>query len=128
MSKTTPGRLNIVNRDKFITFKPSPIIPYKTKRKITAVRVKMVDHDEVYEKLRKRNQQIDITSPEIFVNGTQKPIDGIFSSRFGSDTTQDRPYYSCECQSLTGRAHLGQLCPVCGKTAVAITAGDLRTT
>ena len=128
MAKSTPGRLNIVNRDKFHSFKPSPITPYKVKRTIKAVRVSMVDHDAEYERLRKLKQQIDITSPEIFVNGTQKPIDGIFSSRFGSDTTQDRPYYSCECQALTGGAHLGEVCPVCGKKVVAVTDGDLRTT
>ena len=128
MAKSTPGKLNIVNRDKFISFKPSPLFEYKTKKKINAVRLVMVDHDAEYEKQRKRGQQIDISNPEIFVNGTQKPIDGIFSSRFGSDTTQDRPYYSCECQSLVGGAHLGEVCPVCGKKVVAVTDGDLRTT
>lgn len=67
MAKSTPGKLNIINRDKFTSFKPSPLFEYKTKKKINAVRLVMVDHDAEYEKQRKRGQQIDISNPEIFV-------------------------------------------------------------
>ncbi len=89
-------------------------------------------------KLQKNNQRDLISlivinfphsiNPEIYVNGNQKPDDGIFSSRFGSDTTQDRPFYSCECQALTGGMHLGEICKVCKKPVVPIIEGDLRTT
>lgn len=128
MGKSSPGKLNIKNRDDFLTFQKSPMTSYRTKKKINAVRLVMVDHDAEYKRLKKLGRQIDITSAEIYVNGNQKPDDGIFSSRFGSDTTQDRPFYSCECQSLIGGAHLGEICPLCKKPVVAVTDGDLRTT
>ena len=128
MSKLPEGRLNIINRDDYPTFQPSPIIPYRSKKRITAVRLERVDHDKEYARLKKLGRKIDVTSAEIFVNGNQKPDDGIFSPVFGSDTTQDRPFYSCECQALTGGARLGEICSICHKPVVAVTEGDLRTT
>ena len=86
MSKLPEGRLNIINRDDYPTFQPSPIIPYRSKKRITAVRLERVDHDKEYARLKKLGRKIDVTSAEIFVNGNQKPDDGIFSPVFGSDT------------------------------------------
>ena len=128
MGKNQPGRLNIVNRDEYHSFQRSPIIPYRIKKRIKSVKLVMVDHDAEYARLKKQGRQLDITSSDIFVNGNQKPDDGIFSARFGSDTTQDRPFYSCECQRLTGGAHLGEICSFCNKPVVAVIDGDLRTT
>ena len=90
MSKSTEGRLNIVNRDKYRKFKDSPIIPFNMDRKITSVHMKMVDHDRVYKNLKEKGIQIDISNPEILVNG-KRPIDGIFSPLFGADTTEEIP-------------------------------------
>ena len=94
MSKQTPGRLNIVNRDEFPVFQPSPVIPYKIKRRIKSVKMKMVDHEEKYRKAKEAGLPVDVVNSDIFVNGNQKPDDGIFSSLFGSDTTEDRPLYT----------------------------------
>lgn len=119
--KQVKGRLNIVNRDSYRSFLPSPIIEYKMDRKITKVRIKRIAHDEVYEDLRAKGLQIDITSPEILVNG-KRPIDGIFSPLFGADTTQEIPIYSCDCRKLTGGANLGRRCPDCGSIVRSIDA------
>ena len=127
MSKhTTPGRLNIVNRDTFPNFKKSIFIPYRTKRRIRSVRAIHVDHDKRYAELKAKGMAIDITNPEIFV-GNKKPLDGIFSPLFGADTTQDTPVYACECQRLTGASNLGRICPECGLPVRSI-AADLRRT
>lgn len=128
MSKQTPGRLNIVNRDEFPVFQPSPVIPYKIKRRIKSVKMKMVDHEEKYRKAKEAGLPVDVVNSDIFVNGNQKPDDGIFSSFFGSDTTEDRPFYSCPCQSLIGGDHIGEICPKCGRPVVAMVDGDLRRT
>ena len=109
-----PGRLNIVNRNKYKTFQNSPIIPFKTDRRLKAVKLERICHDEVYADLKAKGLQIDITNPEILVNG-KRPIDGIFSPLFGADTTQDIPIYSCDCRKLTGGTNLGRICPECGK-------------
>lgn len=128
MANKSPGRLNIVNRDTFPNFQPSPIVDYHVKTKIKEVHIDMVSHEDNYKKLKELGRPIDVTNSEIYVNGNQKPDDGIFSSYFGSDTTQDRPYYSCPCQNLTGGSHLGETCPVCHKKVTTVTDGDLRTT
>ena len=120
------GKLNIVNRDKFPNFQKSPIIPYKTKKRIKSVRVVMVDHDAEYEKLRKAGKTMLITNPEIYVNN-KKPNDGIFSPMYGADTTQEAPVYTCDCHKLTGGTNIGRICPDCG-TAVRTIETDLRTT
>lgn len=123
----TPGRLNIVNRDSYPLFQRSPVLEYPVKHRIKSVHVDPIDHDAEYKKLKDMGRKIDIRTADIFVNGNQKPDDGIFSSYFGSDTTQDRPIYSCECQTLSGAAHLGEICPHCGKKVVPVIDGDLRT-
>lgn len=123
-----PHRLNIINRDSFSAFRPSPQLKYPIKRRIVAVRPTMVDHEEKYREAKEKGFPVDITNSEIFVNGNQKPDDGIFSAYFGSDTTQERPYYSCLCQATTGGSRLGDICPVCGKPVVAMVDGDLRRT
>ena len=121
MSEKKKGRLNIVNRNSYKCFQPSPIIPFKMNRKITAVRIERVCHDEVYADLKEKGLQIDITNPEILVNG-KRPIDGIFSPLFGADTTQDIPIYSCDCRKLTGGTNLGRICPECGTECRSIEA------
>jgi DNA-directed RNA polymerase beta' subunit len=128
MAKSKPGRLNIINRDEYQSFVPSPVIEYRVPIRIKSVRFDMVDHDAVYAKLKKQGKKVDIVNDKIYVNGNQKPDDGIFSSVFGSDTTQDKPFYSCDCQELTGAAKLGEICPKCHKPVVAVLDGDLRTT
>lgn len=116
-----PGRLNIVNRNKYKTFQNSPIIPFKTDRRLKAVKLERICHDEVYADLKAKGLQIDITNPEILVNG-KRPIDGIFSPLFGADTTQDIPIYSCDCRKLTGGTNLGRICPECGTECRSIEA------
>lgn len=116
-----PGRLNIVNRNKYKCFQNSPIIPFKTDRKIKSVKLKRISHDEVYAELKAKGLQIDITNPEILVNG-KRPIDGIFSPLFGADTTQDIPIYSCDCRKLTGGTNVGRICPECGTECRSIEA------
>lgn len=120
------GRINIVNRDGYRTFKPSPIAHYLTKTKINGVKLSMIDHEKVYEAQKKRGMTIDITSPDIYVNGNQKPINGIFSPLYGADATQDTPIYSCDCRKLTGGSNRGKVCPECGTECRSIDA-DLRT-
>lgn len=117
-------RLNIVNRDEFPTFEPSPKSVYRTKRKVKSVKLKMISHDEVYKKQKAKGTQIDIINPEIYVNN-KKPIDGIFSPLFGADTTQDTPVYTCECRKLVGGTNRGRICPECGTECRSIEA-DLR--
>lgn len=124
--KSVPGRLNIINRDQFPTFVPSPIIQYPIKKRITAVRPTMIDHEEKYRIAKEKGLPVDITSSEIFINGNQKPDDGIFSQYYGSDTTQERPYYSCPCGATTGGSRLGEICGSCGKPVVRLIDGDLR--
>lgn len=128
MAKSSPGRLNIVNRDEFPVFVPSPIIKYPIKQRIKAVVPTMVDHEEKYRIAKEKGLPVDITSSEIFINGNQKPDDGIFSQYFGSDTTQERPYYSCPCGATTGGSRLGDICASCGKPVVRMVDGDLRRT
>ena len=118
------GRINIVNRDEYHAFVPSPIEEYKSNTQIKSVRFEMFSHDEEYERLRKKGSAFLITSPELYVNG-QKPIDGIFSPLYGADTTQDTPIYTCECHELTGGNKLGMVCPRCGQVVRTIEA-DLR--
>lgn len=125
MSKHS-GRLNIVNRKEYRKFQPSPIIPFYMKRRINEVHIDYVDHDEVYEDLKAKGIQIDITNPEVLVNG-KRPIDGIFSSLFGADTTEEAPIYSCDCRKLTGAANAGRLCPDCNSRVRTIEA-DLSST
>lgn len=116
--------LNIVNRDTYKKFLNSPIIDFEMDRRITAVHMKMVDHDAKYAELKKLGLQIDITNPEILVNG-KRPIDGIFSPLFGADTTEEIPIYSCDCHKLTGGANLGRICPECNTICRSIEA-DLK--
>ena len=120
MSKVK-GRLNIVNRDTYKRFQPSPILDFKMDRRITQVRMRYVSHDDQYKKLKEKGLQIDISNPEILVNG-KRPIDGIFSPLFGADTTEEIPIYSCDCRKLTGGANLGRLCPDCGTRCRSIDA------
>lgn len=120
------GHLNIVNRDDFPNFVPSPIIPYQTKKRIKSVRLKMVNHDKKYEELKKKGLTAEITNPEIYVNN-KKPFDGIFSPLYGADTTQEAPVYSCDCHKLTGGDKLGMYCKDCNSYVRSIEA-DLRTT
>lgn len=120
------GRLNIINRNEFRNFQPSPIIPYRVKTRIKSVKLKKISHDEKYAALKKKGLNIDITSSEIYVNN-KKPIDGIFSPLFGADTTQDAPVFSCDCHKLTGGTNLGRVCPDCGTLVRSIEA-DLRLT
>ena len=119
------GRLNIINRAQYETFQNSPIIPCRMDRRISSTSIRRVSHDEIYKKLKKRGLQIDITNPEILVNG-RRPLDGIFSPLFGADTTQELPIYSCDCRKLTGGVNLGRICPDCGTRCRSIEA-DLTT-
>lgn len=121
------GKLNIVNRESYPTFQPSPVVHYLTRTKIKSVHFEMIDHDKVYEALKATGQVLDVTSPEIYINGNKKPINGIFSPVFGADTTQDTPIYSCNCGELSGGANRGRVCPKCGTECRSIDA-DLRTT
>ena len=120
------GKLNIKNRDAYKCFIPSPIEHYKTPTKIKSVRFVRSSPDEKYRKLKKKGLNIDITNPEIYVNG-KKPTDGIFSPLFGADTTQDTPVYTCDCHKLTGGVNRGRVCPDCGSEVRTIEA-DLRIT
>lgn len=118
------GKLNIVNRDSYPQFVPSPIMHYYTKTRINGVWFEKISHDDRYKELKEKGLNIDITNPELFVNN-QKPIDGIFSPLFGADTTQDRPIYACDCHELIGRTNQGRMCPKCGTICRSIEA-DLR--
>ena len=120
------GKLNIKNRDAYKCFIPSPIEHYETPTKIKSVRFVRSSPDEKYRKLKKKGLNIDITNPEIYVNG-KKPTDGIFSPLFGADTTQDTPVYTCDCHKLTGGVNRGRICPDCGSEVRTIEA-DLRIT
>lgn len=119
-------RLNIVNRDTYPLFVPSPIETYPTKTRVKSLRFRRVSPDEKYERLKKRGLNIDISNPEITVNG-KKPMDGIFSPLFGADSTQDAPIFTCDCHRLTGGSNVGRVCPDCGTTVRTIEA-DLRIT
>lgn len=119
------GKLNIVNRDEYHQFQPSPITHYKTKTKIKALRFKRISHDAKFKNIRSSGLSMEITNPEIYVNN-KKPIDGIFSPLFGADTTQDAPVYACDCRKLTGGSNRGRICPKCGTECRTIEA-DLRT-
>lgn len=121
MAETQTRRLNIINRDDFPNFKPSPVVPYKVKKKITSVQIRMRSHDEYYEELKEKGLAINITNPEIYVNN-KKPIDGIFSPLFGADTTQDAPVYACDCHKLVGGSNRGKICPDCGTECRSIEA------
>ena len=121
------GRLNIVNRDDYQCFVPSPIEKYRTQTRIKSVRFVRTSPDEQYAKLKEKGLNIDISNPEIYVNGNKKPVDGIFSPMFGADTTQDTPIFTCECHHLTGGVNLGRICPDCN-TEVRTIEADLRIT
>lgn len=118
------GMINIVNRNEYTTFKRTPKLNYHVKRKIKKVQMCRVCYDEDYEKEKENGTLIQISNPEILVGG-KKPIDGIFSAKFGTDSTQDVPFYSCNCGRLTGGAHNGRICPDCGSEVQPIKA-DLR--
>lgn len=119
------GKLNIVNRDTYPAFKPSPTITYMTSVNINRVYLRRINHDKRYKELKEAGLNIDITNPEIYVNGNKKPMDGIFSPMFGADTTVDTPIYSCDCHELTGGANRGKLCKKCNTVCRTIDA-DLR--
>ena len=121
MPELQEKRLNIINRDSFPNFQPSPVVKYKVKRRIKSVRLEMLSHDEEYKKLRDSGFVLDITNPEIYENG-KKPNNGIFSPMFGADTTQDTPVYSCDCHKLTGGSNVGKTCPDCGTQCRSIEA------
>ena len=125
-SVATTHQINIRNREDFKTFIPSPTEEYKIKHRITSVRFIRRSPDEQYVELKKNNAQINITSPELYV-GNKKPIDGIFSPKFGADATQDTPIYTCDCHKTTGGAKRGHICPYCG-TEVRTIETDLRIT
>lgn len=126
MSKQpTNGRLNIVNRDAFPTFKPSPKDAYPVTCRIKSVRFKRFSMDEKHDELAKKNQAIEISSSEIYDNNKRKPNNGIFSPLFGADSSQDAPIFACACKKLTGGANLGRICPNCGQEVRTIEA-DLR--
>lgn len=116
--------LNILNKDKYVTFVPSPKTEYRTRIHIDSTQLVMFDIDAMYDHLKAENRAIDITNPEIFENG-KRPIDGIFSPLFGADTTQDAPIYTCDCHALTGGTNLGRYCDKC-KSYVRTIEADLR--
>ena len=122
---TLGNRLNIVNRDEYPTFQPSPVVQYMTSVNIKRTYLRMINHEKKYKALKDAGLNIDITNSEIYVNGNKKPIDGIFSPMFGADTTVDTPIYSCDCHELTGGANRGKLCPKCNSICRTIDA-DLR--
>lgn len=117
-------RLNVINRDKYVAFMPSPLTEYKINRRIKSVTMEKFDIDEWYYRLKEAGLAIDITNPEIFENG-KRPKDGIFSPLFGADTTQDAPIYTCDCHRLTGGTNLGRYCEHCDSYVRTIEA-DLR--
>ena len=94
MSK--PHRINIVNRDEYKTFVPSPVEKYQTRIRIKKAGFERFSYDDDYKELKRKGLAIEISCPDVYVNG-QKPIDGIFSPLFGADTTQDTPTYTCGC-------------------------------
>lgn len=120
-----PGRLNIVNRDTYKQFLPSPLTEYRVKTRIKSLRFERISPDAEYKIMKKKGLNIDITNPKIYSTGNQKPIDGIFSPKFGADTTQDSPIYTCDCRELTGAANRGRICPKCGTECRTIDS-DLR--
>lgn len=115
------GPLNIINLNQYPTFMASPESVYKSNVKTKSVKFAMISHDEEYAKLKAKNQQIDIVTPELYVNG-KKPIGGIFSALFGADTTVDSPVYTCDCRALVGAIHRGHICPKCGTECRSIEA------
>lgn len=117
--------LNIVNRESYPTFQASPMVQYMTSVNINRTYLKMINHEKKYKALKEAGLNIDISNPEIYVNGNKKPPDGIFSPMFGADTTVDTPIYSCDCHELTGGANRGKLCPKCNSVCRTIDA-DLR--
>lgn len=126
MSEEHSGKLNIVNRNTYLNFQPSPKTKYRSKTRIKRLTINKIDHDKRYEELKARGLTAEITNPEIYVNG-KKPMDGIFSPRYGADTTTEAPMYSCDCHKLTGANNQGRICPDCGTVCRTIEA-DLRTT
>lgn len=120
----TTHTINIVNRDDYPLFVPTPVEHFKVKRRITGVEVQKISFDEMYENLKAEGRQVDIRSPELFVDG-RKPMDGIFSPLFGADSTKDTPVYTCDCGELTGGSNKGRLCKKCNSTCRTIEA-DLR--
>lgn len=120
------GRLNIVNRDEYPLFVPSPVERYRMNSRITSVRLERFSQDERYKVLKEQGLTFDIDNPEIYVNG-KKPITGIFSSHYGADSTQDTPIYSCDCHRLTGAVNRGRWCEQC-ESYVRTVDADLRST
>ena len=119
------GKLNIVNRDTYKQFMPSPLTHYKVSTKITGLRVVRISPDREYKELKKRHMNIDITDPRIYVSRNRKPENGIYSPLFGADSSQDVPVYSCDCRELTGGTNRGRICPKCHTECRTIDA-DLR--
>ena len=118
------GKLNIVNADRFRSFIPDEKAPYYTKRLIKSVRLEMVSHDEMFEKLVEEGKEIIIDNPEYMI-GNRKTLGGIYSPLFGADVGSDTPIYSCECHKTTGASKSGQICPYC-HTEVRSIEADLR--
>ena len=122
--KMPPGQINIVNRDTYQPFMPSPETHYPIRRRVKSVAFRRFSIDERYEKLRKKGLTIMIDNPEIYENG-RRPVNGIFSPLFGADATQDAPVYTCDCHAMTGGENLGRICEKCGSVVRTIEA-DLR--
>lgn len=125
MSKEHTGRLNIINRDAYPQFQPSPLTHYRVKTRIKSLRFVRISPDAEYKILKKKGLNIDITNPKIYSTGNKKPMDGIFSPLFGADTTQDSPIYACDCRELTGAINQGRICSKC-KTECRTIESDLR--
>lgn len=121
------GQITIENEKTYQRFITPKIEHYKSNaRKIKSVKLKMISHDEYYEKLCKEGKQIDITNVDFEYGKTgRKTIDGIFSPRFGPDNDSDAPIFSCDCHKTTGSIRAGQICPECGTEVRSIDA-DLR--
>lgn len=118
------GKLNIVNRDTYRTFIPTPKPSYYTKRRIKSVHLDRMSHDEYFEELCAQGKEIVIDNPEYMV-GNRKTLGGIYSPLFGADIGSDTPIYSCECHKMTGASKAGLICPDCGTEVRSIEA-DLR--
>ena len=69
MSEEHSGKLNIVNRDTYLNFQPSPKTKYRSKTRIKRLTINKIDHDKRYEELKTKGLTAEITNPEIYVNG-----------------------------------------------------------
>lgn len=117
-------QINIRNRDSYPMFMPSPITEYHSKVRVNGVSVDQLDIDGWYHRLKDKGLTFIVDNPEILENG-KRPMNGIFSPWYGSDTTQDAPIYSCDCHEMTGGNNLGRICPKC-HTVVRTIEADLR--